>query len=142
MWIHLTPELLRTHLAEPEIQALKVAETTSDVANILAEETHNAAESWRGRLKKGHSIDSRTDYVPSELLQFILIHVRFASYTRLPNMESLLDKLRQEEWRRANQIFDDPFDIDIDDPEEPYVEESSTSPIVFVDRNNYRLDTY
>ncbi len=142
MWLKLTPELLRTHLAEPEIQALETAETTSDVANILAEETHNVAESWRGRIKKGHSIDRRTDYVPSELLQFILIHVRFASYTRLPQMETLLDKLRQEEWRRANQIFDDPFDIDIEDPEEEFIEESSTAPIVVVDRCNYRLDIY
>lgn len=142
MWLKLTPELLRTHLAEPEIQALETAETTSDVANILAEETHNVAESWRGRIKKGHSIDRRKDYVPSELLQFILIHVRYASYTRLPQMETLLDKLRQEEWRRANQIFDDPFDIDIEDPEEEFIEESSTSPIVVVDRCNYRLDIY
>lgn len=142
MWLKLTPELLRTHLAEPEIQALETAETTSDVANILAEETHNVAESWRGRIKKGHSIDRRKDYVPSELLQFILIHVRFASYTRLPQMETLLDKLRQEEWRRANQIFDDPFDIDIEDPEEEFIEESSTAPIVVVDRCNYRLDIY
>lgn len=142
MWLKLTPELLRTHLAEPEIQALETAETTSDVANILAEETHNVAESWRGRIKKGHSIDRRKDYVPSELLQFILIHVRYASYTRLPQMETLLDKLRQEEWRRANQIFDDPFDIDIEDPEEEFIEESSTAPIVVVDRCNYRLDIY
>lgn len=142
MWLKLTPELLRTHLAQPEIAALETAETTDDVANILAEETHNIAESWRGRIKKGHSIDKRTDYVPSELLQFILIHVRCASYTRLPQMETLLDKLRQDEWRRANDIFDDPFKIDIAEPEEEYVEVSSTSPIVEVSRNNYRLDVY
>lgn len=142
MWIELTPELLRTHLAEPEIIALDTAATTADVESVLREEVHNVAESWRGRIKKGHSIDRRTDYVPSELLQFILIHVRQASFTRLPNMESLLDKLRQEEWRRANAIFDDPFNIEIGDPEEEYVEESSTSPIVEVNPNNYRLDTF
>jgi hypothetical protein len=140
MWIKLTPDLLRTHLAEPEIQALETAATTSDVENILNEETHNIAESWRGRLRKGHSIDKRTDYVPSELLTFILIHVRFSSYTRLPNMESLLDDLRRDEWRRANEIFDDPFNIDIQDPEEEYIELSSTDPIIEVNPKNYFLD--
>lgn len=142
MWLRLTPELLRTHLAEPEIQALETAATTSDVANILSEETHNVAESWRGRIKKGHSIDRRKDYVPSELLQFILIHVRYSSYTRLPQMETLLDEIRRDEWRRANEIFDDPFKIDIEDPEEEYIEESSTAPIVDVNPRNYALDVY
>ena len=138
MWIKLDPSLLRTHLAEPEIQALETAATTADVDNILKEETHNIAESWRGRIKKYHSIDRRKDFVPSELLTFILIHVRYASYTRLPQMETLLDKLRQEEWRRANAIFDDPQLIDIEDPEEP--EASSTDPIIEVNPKNYFLD--
>lgn len=142
MWLELNPDLLRTHLAEPEITALETAATTADVANILKEETHNVAEMWRGRIRKGHSIDKRKDYVPSELLEFILIHVRYASYTRLPNMETLLDKLRQREWERANKIFDDPFIIDIEDPEEEFIEGSSTDPIVEVNPNNYRLDIY
>lgn len=140
MWIKLTPELLRTHLADAEIQALETTATTADVDNVLKEETHNVAESWRGRIKKYHAIDRRKDYVPSELLQFILIHVRYASYTRLPQMETLLDKLRQEEWRRANQIFDDPNLIDIEEPEDP--EESSTDPIFSVDPTHYFLDTF
>lgn len=139
MWIELTPALLRTHLAEPEIIALESAATTADVDNILKEETHNIAEAWRGRLRKGMVIDRRTDYVPSELLTFILIHVRYSSYTRLPNMESLLDKLRQEEWRRANRIFDDPFEISIEEPEDP---EPERDPWVVVNPNNYRLDVY
>jgi len=139
MWIRLDPSLLRTHLAEPEITALETAATTADVDNILKEETHNIAESWRGRLRKGMVIDARTDYVPSELLQFILIHVRYASYTRLPQMETLLDELRREEWRRANKIFDDPFEISIEPPEEP---EPEPDPWVVVNPVNYRLDTY
>ena len=136
MWIELTPELLKTHLADSEQDALNTTAVEAD--NILAEECHNVAEAWRGRLKKYTSIDKRTDYVPSELLQFILIHVRYASFTRLPQMESLLDKLRQEEWRRANQIFDDPTLIDIEEPEDP---EDPTGPMIEVDPRNYFLDT-
>lgn len=141
-WIKLSPDLLRTHLAEPEIIALETAATTADVSNILAEETHIVAESWRGRLRKGHCIDKRTDYVPSELLVFILVHVRQRSYTRLPNMETLLDQIRRDEIRRADRIFDDPFLIDIEDPEEEFIEGSSTDPIIEVPRSNYRLDIY
>lgn len=139
MWIELNPDLLRTHLAEPEITALETAATTADVDNILKEETHNIAESWRGRLRKGHSIDRRTDYVPSELLQFILIHVRYASYTRLPQMETLLDKLRQDEWRRSNAIFDDPSLIAIEDPEPEFID-LNNGPLIFVHPRNYSLD--
>ena len=135
-WLKLTPELLKTHLADSEQDALNTAAVEAD--NILAEECHNIAAAWRGRIRKYHSIDAREDYVPSQLLQFILIHVRYASFTRLPQMESLLDKLRQEEWRRANQVFDDPEYIDLDEPEEP--EESSTSPIIEVDPRNFFLD--
>lgn len=140
MWLLLDPSLLRTHLADSEIIALETAATTADVDNILNEEVHNVAEAWRGRLKKGHAIDKRTDYVPSELLQFILIHVRYASFTRLPNMETLLDKLRQKEWDRANEIFDNPGRIAIEDPEDEYIDDP-TPALMFVDPRNYKLDT-
>ena len=140
MWLELNPSLLRTHLADSEILALETAATTADVDNILKEETHNIAEAWRGRLKKGHVIDKRRDYVPSELLQFILIHVRYASFTRLPNMETLLDKLRQKEWDRANELFDHPEKVAIEDPEEEYIDDP-TPALMFVDPRNYWLDT-
>lgn len=135
MWLELTPDLLKTHLADSEQEALNMTAVESN--NILAEECHHIAEAWRGRLRKVCVVDKRADYVPSELLQFILIHVRYASFTRLPQMESLLDKLRQEEWRRANQIFDDPTLIEIEDPEEP---EDETQPFIEVDPRNYFLD--
>ena len=136
MWLELTPELLKTHLADSEQDALNTTAVESD--NILAEECHNVAEAWRGRLRKVCVVDRRTDYVPSELLQFILIHVRYSSFTRLPQMESLLDKLRQEEWRRANAIFDDPTLIEIEEPEEP---EDDTEPYIVVDPRNFFLET-
>ena len=135
MWLKLTPELLKTHLADSEQEALNMTAVESE--NILAQECHNIAEAWRGRLKKLTIIDKRTDYVPSELLQFILIHVRYASFTRLPQMESLLDKLRQEEWRRANQIFDDPTLIAIEEPEDP---DEESDPMIVVDPRNFFLD--
>ena len=140
MWIKLTEDELRTHLSAPEKQALETAAV--DTSKILTDEIHNWTEAWRGRLRKSHSIDKRKDYVPSELLQFILIHVRYSSFTRLPQMETLLDYLRQKEWDRANRIFDDPDAIEIEDPKPEYIEENPQTPVIEVNPRNFSLDTY
>lgn len=140
MWIKLTEDLLRTHLSAPEKQALETAAV--DTSKILNDEIRNWTEAWRGRLRKSHTIDKRKDYVPSELVQFILIHVRYSSFTRLPQMETLLDYLRQKEWDRANRIFDDPDMIDIEEPEEEWAEDSNTSPKIDVSPRHYFLDEY
>lgn len=118
MWIKLTPNLLKTHLAGPEIAALASVAKPIEVDCILADECHNVAEAWRGRLRKYIRIDSRPDYVPSELMVFILAHLRYSSFTRLPNMESLLDDLRVKEWEKAMDILEDPRKWDIEEPEE------------------------
>jgi hypothetical protein len=55
-------------------------------------------------------------------------------------METLLDKLRQKEWDRANEIFDNPGRITIEDPEEEYIDDP-TPALMFVDPRNYWLDT-
>ena len=137
MWLELNKDLLRTHLADSEIEALNTAAVETE--NILQEECHRWAEAWRGRLRKVMVIDRRDDYVPSELLTFILIHVRYSSFTRLPGMEPLLDRLRQREWDLANDLFDHPDKVAIEEPEEP--EEDDTDPMIVVDPRNFFLDT-
>ena len=135
-WLKLTPDLLRTHLADSEISALDMTAVESN--DILAQECHLVAAAWRGRLKKIAIIDRREDYVPIELLTFILVHVRQRSYTRLPAMEPLLTKLRQDEIRRADEIFDNPSLVEIEDPEEP--EEDDSGPMIEVPPRNFYLD--
>ena len=135
-WVKLDTDLLKTHLADSEQEALNTVAVEAD--NILQEECHHWAEAWRGRIKKYHVIDRREDYVPTQLLAFILIHVRYSSFTRLPGMETLLDKLRQREWEYANQVFENPDKVAIDEPEEP--EEDVNEPMVVVDPRNYFLD--
>lgn len=136
-WLELNKDLLRTHLADSEIEALNTAAVETE--NILQEECHRWADAWRGRLRKVMTIDRRADYVPSELLTFILIHVRYSSFTRLPGMEPLLDRLRQREWDLANELFDHPDKVAIEEPEEP--EEDDGEPMVVVDPRNFFLDT-
>jgi len=143
MWIELTPQLLKTHLAAAEIAALANVQVPFDVDRILADECRNIANAWRSKIRLFHSIDKRDNYVPESLLEYILIHVRYAAYTRLPAMGELLDDLRRAEWSRANEIMDNirKWYIDPVDPEE---EEVSTSgnPVVIVNNDSWKFDTY
>jgi hypothetical protein len=148
MWILLDSNELRTHLTVPELSALaniEVEDLTDQSTNpdaveaILQAACHNVAETWRGRLRTVTAVDKRTDYVPTELLQYILIHVRYSAYTRLPNMETLLDKLRQREWERANQIFDNLGDFYIEPPEDP--EEDPRAPKMSLRPGYSKMDT-
>lgn len=131
MWLELNPTLLKTHLADAEIAALATVAKPFDVDRILTDECRNVAEAWRGRIRKYHRIDKRDAYLPQELMQFALAHARYSCFTRLPNMETLLDDLRVKEWERANEIFDDPKKIDISDPEETEEESDGLMPYVF-----------
>ena len=142
-WTELTPQLLKTHLAAAEIAALANVQVPIDVDKILADECTNIANAWRGKIRLFHAVDKRKNYVPESVLEYILIHLRYACYTRLPAMGELLDDLRRAEWNRANDVLDNirKFSIDDVDPEE---EETSTSgnPVVIVDNDSWRFDYY
>jgi len=142
-WIELTPQLLKTHLAAAEIAALGSIQIPIDVDRILADECTNIANAWRGKIRLFHSVDKRANYVPESLLEYILIHLRYACYTRLPQMGELLDELRRREWERANECMDNirKFSIDPVDPEE---EEESTSgnPVVIVNNSSWKFEEY
>ena len=143
MWVLLSPSLLQTHLAKEEIAALATVQVPIDVDHILADECRNIANAWRSKIRLFHAVDKRDNYVPESLLEFILIHLRYACYTRLPAMGELLDDLRRREWERANDVMDNirKYSIDPVDPEE---EEASTSgnPVVIVENSAWKFDTY
>ena len=142
-WVELTPQLLKTHLAVAEVQALATVQVPISVDQILADECTNIANAWRAKIRLFHAVDKRDNYVPESLLEYILIHLRYACYTRLPAMGDLLDELRRREWDRANDILDNirKFSIDSVDPEE---EEESTSgnPVVIVHNDAWKFDEY
>lgn len=135
-WVKLDTDLLKTHLADSEQEALNTVAV--DANDILQAECDHWAEAWRGRIKKYHTIDRRAGYVPTQLLAFILVHVRYSSFSRLPGMETLLDQIRRREWDAANDIFKNPELVAIDEPEEP--EEDESGPLIEVPPRNYFLD--
>lgn len=142
-WVELTPQLLKTHLAAAEIAALANVQVPITVDRILADECKNIANAWRSKIRLFHAIDKRADYVPESLLEYILIHLRYACYTRLPAMGELLDDLRRREWERANDVMDNIRKYSID-PVEEGEEETTTSgnPVVIVENSAWKFDSY
>jgi len=143
MWIELTPQLLKTHLAVAEQNALATVQVSFDVDSILEDECKNIANAWRGKIRLFHSIDKRANYVPESLLEYILIHLRYACYTRLPAMGELLDELRRAEWQRANDVMDNIRKYSIDPVEEGEEDISTTgNPVVIVKNDAWKFDEY
>lgn len=141
MWIELTPQLLKTHLAVAEQNALATVQVSFDVDSILEDECKNIANAWRGKIRLFHSIDKRANYVPESLLEYILIHLRYACYTRLPAMGELLDELRRREWERSNEIFDNLRKMFIDEVENGEEEINSTNtPVIIVNNSSWKFD--
>lgn len=140
-WVELNPKLLKTHLAVAEVQALATVQVPISVDEILADECKNIANLWRGKIRLFHSIDRRDNYVPESLLEYILITLRYACYTRLPQMGELLDELRRAEWNRANDVMDNirKFAIDEVNPEEEE-SESTNNPVVIVKNDSWRFN--
>lgn len=142
-WVRLDANLLKTHLAVAEIQALATVQVPISVDQILADECTNIANAWRGKIRLFHAIDKRENYVPESLLEYILIQVRYAAYTRLPAMGELLDDLRRREWERANEIFDNVRKMFIDEVEEGEEEgNTSNTPVVIVFNDAWKFDDY
>ena len=141
-WVELTPTLLKTHLAQAEIQALESIQVPFSVDEILQDECDNIANAWRSKIKLFHSVDKRNNYVPESLLEFILVALRYACYTRLPAMGDLLDELRRAEWNRANDVLDNlkKWFIDDVDPEEEETDNSNT-PVIIVNNSSWRFNT-
>jgi hypothetical protein len=106
MWIQLTVSSLRSAMSGPERQTLDRAAVDPDQQSVLAEIAANVANEWRGGLRSVCVIDSRTSYIPDELLVHILADFRYRAATRLPSMKALLDELRVKEWDRAMKIRD------------------------------------
>lgn len=141
-WLELTPTLLKTHLARAELDALASVQLPNNVDAILQSECTNWANVWRGKIRLFHTIDKRSNYVPESLLEYILCHVRYSCYTRLPAMGELLDDLRRREWERANDVLDNIRKYYVDAVEEGEEEDKTTNnPEVIIDNDSWKFET-
>ncbi len=122
MWIALNRDTLLSRVTAPEASALNRAATDPAQLAVLDEIAAQVAAEWRGGLRRVTTLDARPDRVPPELLVHILADYRYRAYTRLPGMGGLMDDLRVEEWRRANQVRDNLIKVAVGPPEPAYAE--------------------
>lgn len=127
MWIALNRDTLLSRVTAPEAAALNRAATDPAQLAVLDEIAAQVAAEWRGGLRRVTTLDARPDRVPPELLVHILADYRYRAYTRLPGMGGLMDDLRIEEWRRANQVRDSLNKISVAPPDPAYAESQEQS---------------
>lgn len=127
MWNPLTPSTLLAALSGRESAALRSAALGDGQSDALVEIAALVAEEWRGGLRRVTLVDARAGYVPSELMVHMLADYRYRAFTRLPGMSDLLDALRVDEWKRANQVRDNLNKVSIAPPDPAFAETSGAS---------------
>lgn len=105
-WKRLTVDDLRTLLSEDEVDKLTELATLSagvDVQNAI----DIVSDTWRGALQaKGVEVDVRDHYTPASYRYWILVHSRWAVWTRFPGTPAYaLDDARKEEYKKALEIL-------------------------------------
>ena len=127
MWIELTSDALLSRVAAAEQSRLRNAATREPNSDPLAEIAAQIALEWRSGLRRVTTLDARADRIPDELLIHILADFRYRAYTRFPGMAELLDPLRVDEWKRANQVRDNLNKVSVQPPEPAYAETAAAS---------------
>ena len=69
------------------------------------------ADAWRGAWQaKGYQIDVRDHYVAPEYTYYVLVHARYAIWTRFPNAPAYaLDEARKAEYDKALELLKSPY---------------------------------
>lgn len=117
----LTIDDLRNILSEDEIQALNTLSLDDKKAAIVNDTINIIADTWRGALgAKGYRLDVRDHFIPSEYVYWVLVHARWAIWTRFPMSPVVgLDDARKDEYKKAMELLKDPY-IGISKPDWEY----------------------
>ena len=69
------------------------------------------ADAWRGAWQaKGYQIDIRDHFVAPEYTYYVLVHARYAIWTRFPNSPAYaLDEARKAEYDKALELLKSPY---------------------------------
>lgn len=145
-WITITEDEVKSRMASAELIAFKGAALpagkTAD--GVLAETIAMVVDNVRGycaqAVKGGHlTALGVTGTVPSRLLLATLNIIRFELATRLPNMESLIDELRQKQHDKDVALLAKAADgrFAIEDPVAEETTVTSPSPSIKARRKQY-----
>ena len=108
MWKKLTILDLKTLLSDEEVQKLNEISTTDP--NVVQAVIDTVSDTWRGALKgKGFELDIRDHYTAPEYAYWVLVHARYAVWTRFPMSPSYaLDEARKAEYEKALELLENP----------------------------------
>jgi hypothetical protein len=125
-WKLLTIDDLKTILSEDEANTLNTFSIDEQNTTIVNDCINMIADMWRGALAaKGYAVDMRPHYVPVEYIYWILVHCRYAVWTRFPMSPSIaLDEARKAEYEAALEILKEPYI----GPSKPDPENDPTNP--------------
>lgn len=110
-WKKLTVDDLKAILQQDEIDSLNTLSLDPAKQNIINDCIDMISDTWRGALSaKDVRLDIRDHFTPSEYTYWILVHARFAVWTRF-NMSPVvgLDEARTKEYEKALSLLKDPY---------------------------------
>ena len=108
-WKRLTIEDLKKILSDDETE--KLIEISTKSPDVVQDVLDIVADAWRGAfMGKGYDVDVRDNYVPTEYTYWILVHARYAIWTRFPNSPVYaLDEARKAEYEKALELLKNPY---------------------------------
>lgn len=118
MWKRLNIDDLRTILSEDEIERLNTLSVDDSIENVVNNGIDLISDMWRGALSaKGYTLSKDEYSTPPEYRYWILIHARWAIWTRFPNTPDIaLDKAREAEYKQAMELLKNPY-INVSKPD-------------------------
>lgn len=119
MWKRLNIDDLRTILSEDEIERLNTLSVDNSIESVVNNGIDLISDMWRGALSaKGYTLSKDAYSTPPEYRYWILIHARWAIWTRFPNTPDIaLDKAREAEYKQAMELLKNPY-INVSKPDE------------------------
>lgn len=110
-WKKLNIDDLRLVLSEDEVQKLNELSVEENIDQILNDTIELISQTWRGAMRaKGIEIDPRDGYIPSAYQYWVLVHSRYACWSRFPNSSVIaIDEVRKKEYEQALEILKSPF---------------------------------
>ena len=115
MWKALDIDDLRLILSEDETTQLNQYSLDQSLTAVINDTINMVSDAWRGALSaKGYALDAREHYTPSTYKYYILVHARWAVWTRFPNSKQIaLDDARKQEYEKALDLLKNPI-LDVD----------------------------
>lgn len=121
MWKKLDIEDLKLILAQDELDRLTELSIDPAFTENINKTIDMVAAMWRAALgARGYTLDIRDNYIPDGYKYWVLVHSRWAVWTRFPQSQAIaLDDARKAEYQQALKLLEKPY-IGVEKPEWQY----------------------